>query len=98
MLTDDRNRLSRCDVVAWAPVVIVGDGVEVLSNDLLPARESVAATHAGNYARSTTRVMTKQRPIVYLYHRTFRSWAMVSTTTAWHLESVADADQGSGFV
>jgi hypothetical protein len=34
------------DVVAWFPVIIEGLGLEMLGDDLLTARESVAATPA----------------------------------------------------
>jgi hypothetical protein len=37
MLADDRNRLSRIDVIAWLPVVLEGNCVEVLGDDLLTA-------------------------------------------------------------
>jgi hypothetical protein len=45
MLPDDRDGLGGTDVVTGTPVFITGDGVEVLLNDLLAARESIAATH-----------------------------------------------------
>ena len=37
--------LARAGKVARLPVIIEGSGVEVLGDDLLTARESVAATH-----------------------------------------------------
>jgi len=44
MLADDRNGLSRSDVVPRSPIIVTRS-VEVLLDDLLSARESVAATH-----------------------------------------------------
>jgi hypothetical protein len=52
ILSDDRDALSRSDVVARNPVILEGNCVEVLGDDLLTARESVAATHMGNCAES----------------------------------------------
>lgn len=38
--------LSRCDVVPGTPILFARDTVEVLLNDLLPSRQSVASAHA----------------------------------------------------
>jgi hypothetical protein len=49
-LADDRNWLGWSDVVARLPVFLEGSRVEVLGDDLLTARESIAATYANwNY-------------------------------------------------
>jgi hypothetical protein len=45
MLADDWNRLRGRYVVAGFPISMVRNSVEVLSDKLLPARESVAAAH-----------------------------------------------------
>jgi hypothetical protein len=45
VLADDRDRLRGRDVVAGVPITIVQNSVEVFSDKLFPARESVAATH-----------------------------------------------------
>jgi hypothetical protein len=52
ILPDDRDGLSRSNVVAWSPVVFAGDAVEILFDHLLSARQSVATAHGGNYCRS----------------------------------------------
>jgi hypothetical protein len=44
-LAYDWHRLSRSDVVARLPVILEGNCVKVLGDDLLTARELVAATH-----------------------------------------------------
>ena len=51
VLTNDRNKLSRRDVVARFPVIIERRRVEVFGQNFLPSRESVAAIHSRNYAR-----------------------------------------------
>lgn len=45
MLTNDGDRLPGRNVVAGIPISIVRNSVEVFSDKLLPARESVAAAH-----------------------------------------------------
>lgn len=45
MLTDDRNWLSRCDVVARVPIIVPRDTVEIFLDKRLSSRESVASAH-----------------------------------------------------
>ena len=58
ILSDNRNRLGRSDIVPRYPVLGIGDRVEVFRYDLLPARESIAATHSSNYVRSRLRMVS----------------------------------------
>jgi len=44
MLANNRNRLSRGDVVAGIPVVFAGS-IEVIFDNFLPPRNSVPSTH-----------------------------------------------------
>ena len=44
MLSDNRDRLGRGDVVVWTPVLF-SRGIEVLFDDLLASRESVSSAH-----------------------------------------------------
>ena len=53
MLANDRNRLSRGNVVPRAPAFI-SVGVEVFLNDLLSSRKSIASAHYVVSALSTT--------------------------------------------
>jgi hypothetical protein len=46
MLANNRNGLSRGDVVTRIPILFAGS-VEVLFNDLLPPRSSVPSAHRG---------------------------------------------------
>jgi len=46
MLANNRNRLSRGDVIPGIPVLFAGS-IEVLFNDLLPPRSSVPSAHRG---------------------------------------------------
>jgi len=45
VLPDDGNRLSGCDVVARRPVVVAGEGIEMVRDELLSMRKSVASAH-----------------------------------------------------
>ncbi len=45
VLPDDWHTLRRCDVVARTPVCFTGHTIEVLLDDLLPSRQSVASAH-----------------------------------------------------
>jgi hypothetical protein len=42
VLPDDGNRLSGCDVVARRPVVVAGEGIEMVRDELLSMRKSVS--------------------------------------------------------
>jgi len=46
MLANNRNRLSRGNVVAGTPILFAGS-IEVLFNNLLPPRRSVPSAHRG---------------------------------------------------
>ena len=61
MLPHDRNGLCRGDVEAWRPIVLPIGSVEVLLDDLLPPRESIATAHEENYDRS--RPTQSRRPL-----------------------------------
>jgi len=61
MLADDRDGLGRSRVVARAPVFLTRDAVEALLDDLLSARESVAATHAEIIADRPCRYASRTR-------------------------------------
>src|ERR1700722_10623281 len=50
MLSDDRDALRWCDVIARLPVVFAG-GVEVVSDELLTTRKTVTAAHGRIMAR-----------------------------------------------
>src|SRR5262249_47527247 len=39
------DKLNRSNVAAWAPVVIARESIDVVRDDLVTPRESVAATH-----------------------------------------------------
>jgi hypothetical protein len=45
MLSDHRNGLSRGDVVVRSPLFFAGNGVEILFDNLLSPRQSVAPAH-----------------------------------------------------
>ena len=46
MLANNRNRLSRGDVISGIPILFAGS-IEVLFNNLLPPRSSVPSAHRG---------------------------------------------------
>jgi len=54
MLSDDRDWLSGSDVVSGRPIINT-TAVKVFLDNLLSARESVAATHRKDYRRSDER-------------------------------------------
>ena len=45
MLANDRDRLSRGDVVSGNPILFIRGAVEIFFNDLLSAGEAVASAH-----------------------------------------------------
>src|SRR5260221_104445 len=45
VLTNNGNGLRRCDVVAWTPVFLARDAIEVLFQNLLSPRQSIAPAH-----------------------------------------------------
>lgn len=66
-LADDGDRLSRGNVVAWDPVLLAGDSVEVFLDYLFAPRESIASAHGlGDYCRSAHRH----------FHNCFHTWSL----------------------
>jgi hypothetical protein len=61
MLPDDGNGLSGCDVVAWLPVVIAWDGIEMLRDNMLATRKPVTTAHGGNYGRLSGGSRSRQK-------------------------------------
>jgi hypothetical protein len=62
MLANNRNRLSRGDVVAGIPILFAGS-IEVLFNNLLPPRSSVPSAHR---RASLSQDVPKRRQLPFL--------------------------------